>query len=430
VVSADGHRVGGTHSFHIGAPSAEPPAEGDSATGAARAAAAARALLIAALAVALGTVLVPALVTQAAPDPHLRRGGWLAVAVGGASAVALLGAQGLDLLSLPPSALLAPAPWLAVRAVPLATTVFVACLALGFAALALLQGSGQRVQRLLLALTAWGLGAASFATSGHAATAEPQALARAALVVHGAALLFWTGALWPLLRLVPQAGAAAALGRFSAIAAPLVAALVLSGAALTWMQAGSPAALLGSDWGLILMAKLGLVAVLVGLAVRNRRVLTPALAADAPRAAARLARAIRAEIVLGLAILALASGFRLAPPPRALIAPAEPLYAHIHGERAMADIRLTPGRAGPVEVTLGFQTVDFAAFVPKEVEVVFAQPEAGIEPIRLDALQRGDGTWHAGPVTLPRPGDWEVTLRLLVTDFESVTLTDTLSLPE
>jgi copper transport protein len=173
-----------------------------------------------------------------------------------------------------------------------------------------------------------------------------------------------------------------------------------------------------------------LVALLIGLALRNRFVEAPALAAGAAGAAPRIARAIRAEIILGLAILALASGFRLAPPPRALIAPAEPLYAHIHGERAMADIRLTPGRAGPVEVTLGFQTVDFAAFVPKEVEVVFAQPEAGIEPIRLDALQRGDGTWHAGPVTLPRPGDWEVTLRLLVTDFESVTLTDTLSLPE
>lgn len=96
----------------------------------------------------------------------------------------------------------------------------------------------------------------------------------------------------------------------------------------------------------------------------------------------------------------------------------------------MADIRLTPGRAGPLEVTLGFQTGDFAALVPKEVAVIFAQPEAGIEPIRLDALQRGDGTWHAGPVTLPRPGDWEVTLRLLLTDFESETLTDTLILPE
>jgi copper transport protein len=430
VVSADGHPVGGTHSFHIGAPSAAPPATGEPATSAARAAAAARALLTAALAVALGTILVPALVTRTAPDARLRQVGLGAAALGGVAAAALLGVQGLDLLSLPPAGLLSPAPWLAVRAVPLATTVLVTILALGFVALALMQGAEQRVVRLLLALTAWALGAASFATSGHAATAEPEALARTALVVHGAALLFWTGALWPLLRIVSQPGAAAPLARFSTLAAPLVALLVLSGAILTWLQAGAPAALLGSAWGLILMGKLGLAAVLVGLAVRNRLVLTPALSADPTTAAPRLGRAIRAEIVLGLAIVALASCFRLAPPPRALIAPAEPLYAHIHGDRAMADIRLTPGRAGPIDITLGFQTGDFAAFVPKEVEVIFAQPEAGIEPIRLDALQRGDGTWQAGPVTLPRPGSWEVTLRLLVTDFESIMLTDTFTLPE
>lgn len=71
VVSADGHPVGGTHSFHIGAP----PAAGEPATGAARAA-----------------------------------------ALGGAAATGLLAAQGLDLLCLPPAGLLSPAPWLAVRA--------------------------------------------------------------------------------------------------------------------------------------------------------------------------------------------------------------------------------------------------------------------------------------------------------------------------
>ena len=76
------------------------------------------------------------------------------------------------------------------------------------------------------------------------------------------------------------------------------------------------------------------------------------------------------------------------------------------------------------------QTGDFAELVPQEVEVVLAQPDAGIEPIRLTALQGGDGLWHAGPVTLPVPGGWEVTLRLLVTEFERVTLTDTLTLPD
>jgi copper transport protein len=121
---------------------------------------------------------------------------------------------------------------------------------------------------------------------------------------------------------------------------------------------------------------------------------------------------------------------RLTPPPRALAEPAEPLCAHIHTDRAMADIRLTPGRPGPVEVALGFQTGDVAELVAQEVEVVFAQPAAGIEPIRLTALQGGDGLWHAGPVTLPRPGDWEVTLPLPISDFERVTLTDTLTLPD
>jgi copper transport protein len=181
---------------------------------------------------------------------------------------------------------------------------------------------------------------------------------------------------------------------------------------------------------MVLGAKLLLVAGLLTLALRNRLVLTPALAAGHPKTAPRLARTIRAEIVLGLAILVLASSFRLTPPPRALIEPAEPLYAHIHTDRAMADIRLTPDRAGLVEVSLGFQTGDFTELVPREVEVVLAQPEAGIEPIRLIALQGGDGLWHAGPVTLPVPGGWEVTLRLLVTEFERVTLTDTLILPD
>ena len=66
--------------------------------------------------------------------------------------------------------------------------------------------------------------------------------------------------------------------------------------------------------------------------------------------------------------------------------------------------------------------------MPKEVEIVFAG--AGSEPIRLTALRGGDGLWHTGPVMLPRPGDWAVSLRLRTGDFEHMTLTDTLTLPD
>jgi copper transport protein len=79
---------------------------------------------------------------------------------------------------------------------------------------------------------------------------------------------------------------------------------------------------------------------------------------------------------------------------------------------------------------LGFQSGDFAELLPREVAVGFDQPASGIEPIRLTALQRGDGPWHAGPVTVPRPSDRDLTLRPPITDFKRVTLTKTLTLPD
>ena len=428
VVSADGHPVGGTLTFHIGAPSAAPPASDERAAGAARAAAALRFALTVALVLAVGSAVFAALVQRGRPGPGVRGACRIAALLSLPIGAALIGAQGLDMLSLPSAALLTVSPWQVALGAPVALTVALALAAAILSALAI--GTSQAPLRIALALAAWGLGSASFAASGHAATAPPRSIALAAVTVHALALIFWMGALLPLALALRTEAAEGLLRRFSALAVPLVALLVLSGGVLTWLQSGSLIALAGSTYGAVLGAKLVLVAGLLALAARNRLVLTPALGAGDPAAAPRLTRAIRAEIMLGLAVLALASAFRLTPPPRALIEPAAPLHAHIHTDHAMADIRLTPGRVGPVEVTLGFQTGDFAELVPQEVELVFALPEAGIEPIRLQALPGSDSMWHAGPVTLPRPGDWEVALRLLITDFERVTLTDTITLPD
>ncbi len=428
VVSDDGHPVGGTLTFHVGAPSVTPPTPTELAAGAARLGAALRAMLTVVLVTAVGAAVFFAFVAPAQAGSALAR---IAVFAAGATIPVgglLIGVQGLDMLSLAPGALLTMQPWQAGLSAPISLTVVLAAGAAVPAALSL--RSGGTSVRKVLALGAWALASLSFAVSGHAAVAPPRVVALPAVTFHAAALIFWMGSLVPLFLALRRPEPDTVLRRFSLIAVPAVAVLILSGMTLTWLQAGSPAALLGSSYGIVLGVKLALVAVLLALAARNRLVLTTALAAGQASATPRLKRAIRAEIVLGLAILILASSFRLTPPPRALIEPAEPLYAHIHTAAAMADIRLTPGRAGLVEVMLGFQTGDFAELVPQEVEVVFAQPEAGIEPIRLTALQGGDGLWHAGPVTLPRPGDWDVTLRLLVTDFERVTLTDTLTLPD
>jgi copper transport protein len=143
-----------------------------------------------------------------------------------------------------------------------------------------------------------------------------------------------------------------------------------------------------------------------------------------------MARAIRAEIMLAVLIVILASSLRLVPPPRALAASAEPILLHLHEPRAMADLRITPGQGGQITLAMAFRTGDFVDLVPRAVSLTLAQPAAGIEPIRADAILGPDGLWQVGPLALPLAGDWELTLRLRITDFERVTLIDTLTLPE
>lgn len=428
VASSDGHPVGGTLTFHIGQPSATPPIAKELAGGAARMATALRLVLTVALVIAVGAAVHAGFVTRTRPSPTLRSLATVSAVMAVPVGLALIGVQGLDMLSLAPAALLTGKSWHAALSSPIAMTVALA-IAASVVSTAALRSADQGT-RLVLCLVAWALGALSFTASGHAATAPPRVVTVPAVALHAAALIFWMGSLVPLLVALRGPDPALLLRRFSGQAAPMVAVLILSGAALTWVQAGSPAALASSAYGMVLAAKLLLVAGLLALALRNRLVLTPALAAGRADAPSHIDRAIRAEILLGLIILALASSFRLTSPPRARLEPAEQLYAHIHTDRAMATIRLTPGRAGLVEVALGLQTGDFAELIPREVEVVLAQPAAGIEPMRLAALPGRDGLWHAGPVTLPVPGDWQVTLRLLITDFERVTLSDTLTLPD
>jgi len=47
----------------------------------------------------------------------------------------------------------------------------------------------------------------------------------------------------------------------------------------------------------------------------------------------------------------------------------------------------------------------------------------------LETVTGAHAMWHAGPVTLPVAGDWTITLRLLTSDFESLPLSGTLTLP-
>ena len=80
----------------------------------------------------------------------------------------------------------------------------------------------------------------------------------------------------------------------------------------------------GSTWGLLLIAKLALFAVMVGLAAHNRFKLTPALSravetqADTAAVARRLRTSIGLEMLVGFALLGLVAAMGMQMPPASM----------------------------------------------------------------------------------------------------------------
>ncbi|MCL7426286.1 copper resistance CopC/CopD family protein [Streptomyces sp. YS415] len=124
------------------------------------------------------------------------------------------------------------------------------------------------------AVVASGL-AASWAMSEHASTGLQPGIAMPVDVVHLLAVAAWLGGLTALLTALyrspetPVDGTA--VRRFSALAFGSVVALVVTGVYQSWRQLGSWSAFTETRYGQLLLVKIGLVALLVGVAWISRR---------------------------------------------------------------------------------------------------------------------------------------------------------------
>ena len=342
--------------------------------------------------------------------------------IGLVGAIVSFGLQGLDVLGLPFSRILGAAPWKVASATSLGPALLVAIVAMG-AGLIALRPPSAGFSRALSALGLAGVGL-SLSLTGHAATAPPRFLTQPAIFVHGTGVAFWLGALAPLVATLWQRPKQSlqVVHRFSTAAMPVVGLLALAGLVLAVIQLGTLDALADSRYGIILSIKLMLVTGLIGLAALNRFRLTPALAQDAG-AAKPLVRSIAAECVLAVAILAVVAGWRFTPPPRSLV-PETPLAVHIHSDKAMFQILISPGRVGADDFVLQLMNGDGSLLRAKETTLALSMPARGIEPIERPGVLEADGFWHVRGVSLPVAGRWHLRIDALVTDFENVTLED------
>ena len=82
----------------------------------------------------------------------------------------------------------------------------------------------------------------------------------------------------------------------------------------------------------------------------------------------------------------------------------------------MADVTISPGRAGPIELRIRLMQEDFTTLDAKEVTVALSV--AGLESLQRGANRSPDGDWRVSGLTLPMGGIWTVRIETLVNDFK------------
>jgi copper transport protein len=418
VASADGHPVGGAITFWVGRRDVDAPQAVRSNDALLRGAIwLVRLAIYVGLFVGAGGAFFVAWI-RAPSAPAMRVIGSSVELIALAALAFSVGLQGLDAMGLSPSSLPGAEVWAIGARGSFGLSAAIASAALLLALLSHRAGDvGARVMSLGALV---GVGLALTAT-GHAATASPRWLTAPAVFAHGAALAFWVGSLIPLALAMgqPRQIAVDVLMRFSCVIPFAVAALLASGLLLAVVQLERVDALWTTNYGRVLTVKLVLVALLLAIALWNRLYLTPRIGQGGAAPRRHMRRTIVAELVLVAAILGVVGLWRFTPPPRALMVAAPPFFTHIHTGRMMADVTMSPGRAGPVSIAIQLRTPDEELLSAKGVSVSLSSPDNGIEPSITEARSLGDGQWQAS-MAVPIAGRWTLALDVLISDFDQV----------
>ncbi|HLN38764.1 MAG TPA: copper homeostasis membrane protein CopD [Xanthobacteraceae bacterium] len=288
--------------------------------------------------------------------------------------------------------------------------------------------------------------AGALAWSGHAAggLGGEAIIHPAADVLHLIAAAAWVGALLPLIVLLAAAGAddaslamaRTATTRFSMLGIVSVGTLFVTGIVNTYYLAGSVPALLHTDYGRLLLIKIALFLAMVAIATVNRVRLTPQLlqhnnitaSRDALR---RLRRNAAIEALAGAIVIAIVAALGTMPPaihaahqhPSFEAVPADAAFVHIHLVEGMADVTIRPGRTGRARATIRLWDEDFAALEARQVSLTLTAPAAASQPTTRPARQGRDGAWQVDGIELSEPGNWTVSVDVVLDANKRLTLT-------
>ena len=99
----------------------------------------------------------------------------------------------------------------------------------------------------------------------------------------------------------------------------------------------------------------------------------------------------------------------------------ENFFTHLHTDKAMANVTVTPDRSGPVEITIQLETVDELPLVAKAVSVTLSDPRSGTRLPVIPATRTGEDQWRV-TTSLPSSGRWTLALGISLSDTDKVNI--------
>jgi copper transport protein len=109
-------------------------------------------------------------------------------------------------------------------------------------------------------------------------------------------------------------------------------------------------------------------------------------------------------------------------------AAATPLAIHIHTDKAMFQVLISPGTVGTDDFVLQLMSGEGNLLQVKQATLFLSLPERGIAPLERKATLGADGYWSVRDVPIPAAGRWHVRIEA-VTAFQKITLEDDFDVP-
>jgi hypothetical protein len=96
-------------------------------------------------------------------------------------------------------------------------------------------------------------------------------------------------------------------------------------------------------------------------------------------------------------------------------------FTHLHTEKAMANVTVSPGRSGPVDITIQLETADERPLTAKAVSVTLSDMRTGRKLPTMAAASSGEDGWHVKIASLTA-GRWMLGLGISISETDKVSV--------